>query len=53
MPCCPECGEPPEELPRKDTEKIQRFRKLKASKKARIIYRCDQGKRACEGEGER
>lgn len=53
MPCCPECGEPPEELPRKETEKIQRYRKLKASKKARIIYRCGQGKRACEGEGER
>jgi len=38
-PCCPECGEPPEELPKRETEEIQRYRRLKAAKRARIIYR--------------
>lgn len=39
MPCCPKCGEPPEELPKREPEEIQRYKKLKAAKRARIIYR--------------
>ena len=52
IPCCPECGESPEKLPIEETETIQRYRKLRAAKMARIIYRCGQGKKTYEGEEE-
>lgn len=40
MPCCPVCGEPPEELPQREADRVRRFRRLKAAKKARVIHKC-------------
>jgi len=40
VPCCPICGEPPEELPQREADRVRRFRRLKAAKKARIIHKC-------------
>ncbi|NPV63673.1 MAG: hypothetical protein HPY61_13800 [Methanotrichaceae archaeon] len=39
-PLCPCCGTIQGEEPRKESEKIEKYRRLKAAKRARIIHGC-------------